>query len=241
MESAARSAHIIVLAVPLQAVIDLIPRIVEWAPPEALILDVASVKEPVMAAASLALTNRPHVRFVGGHPIAGRELGGPHAAQPDLFRSQTFVLCETRLPQRSARHLRSLATVAMRDARAFVRALGAQPVTMDARKHDRLLAVTSALPQLCAVALALAAGESVPRTAPRVTGSGFRSTARLAVSPFSAWAGPLMMNARNVGRALDVFQRRLRDLSVAVRRQDNRALGRQFAMAARAKRRFTPG
>jgi len=238
LEAAARSAQVIILATPLQAVIDLIPRVVASASSGTLILDVASVKAPVMAAARRALLTRPQVGFVGGHPMAGRELGGPQAALPHLFRSRTFVLCEMRLRSRGAR---TQSSAAMREARAFVRSLGALPLPMDPREHDRIVALTSALPQLCAVGLALAVEQDVPEGARRVAGSGFGSTARLAVSPLSVWLGPLMLNARNVGRALDVFQRQMRLLSHAVTRQDNRALGRHFARAARAKRRFTPG
>jgi prephenate dehydrogenase len=145
----------------------------------------------------------PLGRFVGGHPLAGRETSGPAGAAADLFAGRPWALCPTAATDPSA-----LAAL-----REVVLAAGAEPVVLDAVTHDRLVAQVSHVPQLAASALAGALTD-LPEGAV-LAGTGFRDTTRVADSPASLWADVVAANATAVADALDRMLgplERLRDL-----------------------------
>jgi prephenate dehydrogenase len=130
-------------------------------------------------------------RFVGGHPVAGRELSGPEAADADLFRERPWVLCPTA----------DTDPVAVRVVTALARACGARPVHMSAPAHDELFARLSHLPQLVASALAASLSAVEPADV-ALAGAGMRDTTRLADSDPLLWAQIVAANAPSVARAL---------------------------------------
>ena len=83
-------------------------------------------------------------RFVGGHPLAGRERSGPGAARADLFEGRPWVLTPASETAREA----------IETVRRLVLDCGAQPVEADAQLHDDALAVTSHVPQIVASIIA---------------------------------------------------------------------------------------
>ncbi|HEV2878445.1 MAG TPA: prephenate dehydrogenase/arogenate dehydrogenase family protein, partial [Candidatus Eremiobacteraceae bacterium] len=93
LAAAVRAADITVVAVPLAAVIELVPRVLKHAHAGSLVIDVAGLKTPVLAAATPLLAKKNSAGFCGGHPLAGRERGGPDAAASDLFQGRPFALC----------------------------------------------------------------------------------------------------------------------------------------------------
>jgi prephenate dehydrogenase len=155
---------------------------------------VASVKGPVVAAAGTRLQ-----RFVASHPLAGREVGGFAAADAGLFAGRTWVVD----PAAAAEPRAALA--------ALIAELGARVVELAPADHDRLVAVTSHLPQALAVVLGArlgAVGAADPR-AYAVCGPGIASMLRLARSPVELWsaifahnAAPLAAELRSLGSAL---------------------------------------
>jgi prephenate dehydrogenase len=178
-----------------------------------LVTDVGSVKAPVMAAAAALPTG---VSFVGGHPMAGSDESGHESAKADLFDGATWALVGAEEP---------VACVA-----SLVAELGAVPLSCDAAEHDRVVALTSHLPQLLATALAAeleARGEPLSRD---LMGQRVRSFLGLAGSSFEAmWRDVLTHNGEEVERALaDV---------VARADQPVEGLAEEFALA----RRFAAG
>ena len=104
------------------------------------ISDVASVKTyPQQEAERLGCGSR----FVGGHPMAGRERSGPVAAQADLFEARPWALCPGRADGGRLEQVERL-----------VRDCGADPIVMDAEAHDHAVALVSHLPQIAASAVA---------------------------------------------------------------------------------------
>ena len=79
-------------------------------------------------------------RYVGSHPMAGRERSGPAAALPGLFVDRPWVIADSGESSRQA-------LLAVRDLAAD---LGAVPVGMDPRAHDAAVAVISHVPQVAA-------------------------------------------------------------------------------------------
>ena len=102
----------------------------------------------------------------------------------------------------------------------IVKAIGANPIWLNADDHDRILAVTSHLPYLLSSALALSTSDD---SAPLV-GPGFRSTSRLAGTPSSMMLGVLQSNADNVLASIESFRHSLDSLESALKSSNEEAL-----------------
>jgi len=149
--------------------------------------DTGSVKGVIEEAAARLPAG---VRFVGGHPMAGGTEGGFEAARPDLFRGATWMLSAS-------------AAEADREPWArLVRRLGAEPLVCEPDRHDRLVALTSHLPQLLSTALAAELEGLDDPLVPRLLGPGGRDFLRLARSPWELWGEIFTANRDEVARAL---------------------------------------
>ncbi|WP_202459294.1 MULTISPECIES: prephenate dehydrogenase/arogenate dehydrogenase family protein [unclassified Streptomyces] len=112
--------------------------------------------------AALSHAPDPH-RYIGGHPLAGRERSGPLAARADLFRDRNWVLTPSRLTTDDAFD-RALELVALCEA---------VPVVMRSQDHDAAVAVTSHVPHLMAGLMAARLCEG-PADVPSLAGQGLR-------------------------------------------------------------------
>lgn len=228
LDDAIASADVVVIAAPLDAVISLLPRAIAGAKSGCLVMDVAGVKLPVVAAARSAMRKRPDVSFVSAHPMAGSEHAGAAHAKGDLFEGRCFALVTP--PQKGR-------TLAVLRAERFARSLRARPLRLTARAHDRLVAATSALPQLASVALALAVDAASTGQAGSMTGPGYADATRLAASPYRIWGPSLAACKPAVAQALRQFERALRRVCDALADHDDRDMERLFFLAAAARRR----
>ncbi len=186
-----------------------------------LVTDVGSVKRPVMERArTLGLGQR----FVGSHPMAGGEHAGFTAARQDLFGGARVWLTVLGPEGEAAAH----------GAEAVWRAVGAQPMRIDAEQHDRLVAWTSHLPQLTATALAAAIAASGLQ--PDALGPGGRDATRLAVSPAALWEEILLANADLLEDPLLAMEGALGKLIEAIRTRDVAVIREVFGAAAEWRR-----
>ena len=158
--------------------------------PGAVVTDVASVKEPI---AKCVLERVPNLaqRYVGSHPMAGRERSGAASARADLFDARPWVLVAT--PATSPNALSAVRQLAID--------LGALPTQLGAAEHDRAVALISHTPQLVASALA-ARLEQAPEMALNLAGQGLRDTTRIAASDPRLWAAILNANRSSVSQVL---------------------------------------
>ncbi|MDP9144089.1 MAG: prephenate dehydrogenase/arogenate dehydrogenase family protein, partial [Actinomycetota bacterium] len=179
---------------------------------EALVTDVTSVKVPLVSATP------PGLRFVGGHPMAGREHAGPGAASPALFRGAPWVICNDGA---SAHDVGQLA--------AIVASIGANPIVMSAERHDQVVASVSHLPHLLAVALVNIISEN-PDAEELVSGS-FRDLTRVASAEATWWPEVLTTNAEAVTRAIDDLVVYLEDLKTRVTSGDTAGLAERLERA----------
>ena len=161
----------------------------------ALVIDVASVKAPVLEAVRTQ-------RFVGTHPMAGREVTGPDAARPGLFRGATWVVVPDGADESDVLAVESI-----------VAALGARPVRMGAIEHDAAVARISHLPQIVAAVLLDGANE-VPGAMDLAAGS-FRDLTRVAASDPAIWMDILTVNRREVVDAVEALRTRLAALTAS--------------------------
>lgn len=233
-------ADLVILAMPVQAMIDLAPRAARWFRPGTVVTDVASVKEAVVAAWERHLPDG--VAFVGGHPMFGRERSGVAHASADLIPGCRWVLT----PGERATTLLSAGrgrreVPPLERVWELVAALGAEPVQMSPAEHDRRVAAVSHLPQLVATALAAAArdlDEAQPGTLDLAAG-GFRDATRIADSPSGLWHEIWANNRPALREALAAFRGALAELEAAVDAGDAGALAAVFERAHAARRRAT--
>lgn len=149
-------------------------------------IDIGSVKtKPLLDVSTSSISS---ANFFATHPMAGREVGGAESARADLFNSRTWVYLPTDLdgvpvdPDLIAAGL------------WLIEALGAIPVAMQAREHDRAVALVSHLPQ--AVSSLLAAQlNSGDEPSLSLAGAGLRDTTRIAASSAALWDEIFRLNA----------------------------------------------
>jgi prephenate dehydrogenase len=216
-------ADLIVLAAPVRTILALLKELVDIRVPDGkvrVIIDIGSTKTDVVAAMDRL---GPGFDPIGAHPICGREVQGIQYADASLYRDAPFVL--TPLP-RTTQRARSL-------ARQLAGLLGARVLEMDAAEHDRLVASTSHLPHLAAVALAQTA-RRLPSAAALV-GPGFRDTSRLAGSNTEMLSDILLTNREHVLQALEEYIARLQALAQRVREGDEARLKVLLAEGRRAR------
>ncbi len=202
---ALHNADLIYIALPIAATIDLLPEIARHAPPHALVTDACSTKVRIAQAATELFPGEKGPLFLGGHPMAGRELPGIAHADADLFLRNTYALIGASSPQDDPR------------ISAFVKILekvGARPLWLGAQQHDYAVGLASHLPQLAAVALAGFLYDRLDENGLPIVlaGPGLRDSLRLAGSPYSTWRDIVLTNQEVLSAALDLFARRLDDL-----------------------------
>lgn len=191
-------ADIVVLATPVRTIIELLHQIGPHLKAGCLVLDLGSTKRAIVEAmASLPAGVEP----VGGHPMCGKEVAGIWAAEASLYEGAIFPLTP----------LERTSPAALSLAGCLVESIGATPVVIDARRHDRLVAAISHLPYLTAVMLVSAAAEVAredPLTWP-LAASGFRDTSRLAASDVTMMYDILLTNREYVAEMLHRYRRHL--------------------------------
>ena len=197
------SPSLIVVSVPPDVTADVIEaELTRY--PDAVVTDVASVKlEPFRA---LAERGVDLTRYIGSHPLAGRERGGAISARADLFIGRPWVVCrdeETRP-----------ADLALVEDLALD--VGAMPLEMTPQEHDRSVALTSHVPQVVSSLLA-ARLATADEDALRLAGQGVRDTTRIAASAPELWVQILGANAEPVVDVLDALATDLKTVSDALR------------------------
>ena len=197
LRDAVADADVVVLAASPRTNRRLLPQAARSARARAVLTDVGSVKRGICGDAR----RRRLARFVGGHPMAGRESSGFASSSGDLFQGRWWILT----PEAGT------SPAAVRAVRALARAVGARAIVMGPAEHDRVVAFLSHVPQVLAWAL-LGAAESDAVASRRlaVAGPAFRDMTRLARSPRPLWREILLENRVEVRRALAALRAALR-------------------------------
>jgi prephenate dehydrogenase len=197
---------LVVVCVPPDVTADVIAAELA-AHPHAVVTDVASVKRAPL----LALTERgvDISRYVGSHPMAGRERGGAISARGDLFIGRPWVIC---------RH-DSTSSEAFTAVENLALDLEASTVTLTADEHDRAVGLVSHAPQLISSLMAKQL-EHASDAAVRLAGQGVRDVTRIAASSPELWIQILGANHESVVEVLDAFARDLEEVTSALRNVD---------------------
>lgn len=177
--------------------------------PDATVTDVASVKAAPIA--KLRSITAGADRFVGGHPMAGREVSGPEAARADLFEDRLWVV--TAAPDNPPDRVE--------DVRWLALACGSLVIELTPVAHDRAVALTSHTPQLVASVLAAQLADADPADV-AVSGQGLRDATRLAGSNPDLWSDILAGNAAEVALIVRRIQDQLGTIADALTETNRR-------------------
>jgi prephenate dehydrogenase len=215
LAEAAGAADLIYLARPIEGILSVLDELDAYVRPGTLVTDAGSTKGAICKRAAQKIQRG---RFVGGHPMAGKEARGAGEAEASLFRGRPYIL-----------------TSPCQELEQLVAAFGARLVIMPAEQHDALVALTSHVPQLISTALAASIGTE-PEAA-RVAGPAAMDLTRLALSPYDIWRDIFATNAENIDAALGVFIGMLEGLRNGLRGPQIQAAFEGAAKAARELRR----
>jgi prephenate dehydrogenase len=170
--------------------------------PGAIVTDVASVKSSIID--EIAASGADLSRYVGSHPMAGREKGGAASGRADIFVGRPWVIAE---------HAEST-PAASKLVEELALDLQSAPVRMSPLEHDRAVALVSHVPQLVS---SLMAGRLIGANGVELAGQGLRDTVRIAASDPKLWVQILGANSSEVVSILEEYSKDLTQVIEALR------------------------
>lgn len=211
-----QDADLVVLATPVEAIINLAPRIKRFIEKKCIVIDVGSTKERIVSRLDKIFPN-----YVGTHPLAGSEKRGILNARPDIFKNSLCILTPTK----------KTAPLALRKINLLWKRIGAKTVFLKPDIHDKILAFTSHLPHIIAFSLISA----IPAKYLGLSSTGLRDTTRIAASDNEIWEEIIFSNKKHIINSIRVFQNNLSKIKSAIQNKDRLALG-SILTQARSKR-----
>lgn len=202
-------ALIVIVSIPVDVQVEVIPKVLDLINDDALVMDVGSTKELICE----TLKNHPKRRnFLATHPIAGTEFSGPSAAIKGLFLGKTNIICEV---EKTAFKLQEKAL-------EMLTKIGMRIRYMDPKSHDKHIAYVSHLSHISSFMLGktVIEKEKNERDIFDMAGSGFESTVRLAKSSPAMWTPIFEQNKENVIETLEKYISNLEEFKTLMQ-QDN--------------------
>ena len=187
-------AGLVIVATPVDAALNILPKVLDGISDTAIVFDVGSTKEAIC----LSVEQHPKRRnFLAAHPIAGTEYSGPKAAISGLYVNKTNIICEV---EKTAFKLQEKVIQLFSD-------LGMRMRYMSPKAHDKHIAYVSHLSHISSFMLGKTVidKEKNERDIFDMAGSGFESTVRLAKSSPAMWTPIFKQNKHNVIETLEEY------------------------------------
>ncbi|MBD2756103.1 prephenate dehydrogenase [Spirosoma validum] len=209
LAEAVAQSTLVVMATPVNVIIDLLPTVLDHLPPNATVVDLGSTKGLICEVAD---AHPKRAQFVAAHPMAGTENSGPGAAFRELLSGKNLIICDS---DKSNRDSLTLAESLFRD-------VGMKLFYMTPQEHDLHLAYVSHLSHISAFALGLTVleKEKDEQAIFDMASTGFSSTVRLAKSSPQMWAPIFDQNRTNVSNALTAYIEFLQQFKQVIDDQD---------------------
>jgi prephenate dehydrogenase len=203
-EYAISRSELVILAIPVDETIILLPKILDTVDNQ-IVIDLGSTKEPII---DIIKKHPRRQNFVACHPMAGTEFSGPQAAQKELFMNKNLIICNA---EKSSKY-------ALEKVYNIFQKIGMRIIHMNAREHDIHAAYVSHISHISSFALALTVldKEQNERNIFNMAGGGFASTVRLAKSSPKMWTPILMQNKYNILEVLNTYINFLKDFKIAI-------------------------
>jgi prephenate dehydrogenase len=206
LERAIVGSDVVVLATPVGCILSQLEVIATQVPPTTLITDAGSTKLRLVERAQELFGETASQRFLPGHPMAGKEVGGIDNADASLFRDAVWLI--------SPVDSNAPASERQDEYLALLRSIGSRIISMEPERHDRLCAWISHLPQMMATALACTLREELgdDEAVSQIGGRALREMTRIAHSPYSMWRDIALTNSENLEDALSRYEQQLAHL-----------------------------
>ena len=209
LDEAVKKADIIYIAIPVDATIDVLGKVMDLITEKQIVVDAGSTKFMLCD----AVKNHPmRKQFVATHPMWGTEFSGPEAAVKGAFAGRACVICEK---DKSSE-------VALKKAEQLYKALNMHIIYMSATNHDIHAAYVSHISHITSFALAntVLEKEKEEDAIFEMAGGGFESTVRLAKSNPAMWAPIFMQNKENVLDVLNEHISQLRKFKASIEKEN---------------------
>ena len=233
LSNAIRGADVVVFATPIQAMREMMESAANDFEEGCVVTDVGSSKKVVLQWAEEVLPK--HVSFVGGHPMAGKELSGPKNADGTMFKGKAYCIVPSVNAERAA--VSSVTTIA--------EAIGAKPFFIGVDEHDSFVAAVSHLPFMMSVALIGTASKSANwDDIAQLASSGFSDLSRLAAGDPVMHRDICVTNPEPIVAWMDSYIRELYELRNMLAKEggpDPDALHDVFEEAMNARARWKAG
>ena len=233
LANAIRGADVVVFATPIQAMREMMESAANDFEEGCVVTDVGSSKKVVLQWAEEVLPK--HVSFVGGHPMAGKELSGPKNADGTMFKGKAYCIVPSVNAERAA--VSSVTTIA--------EAIGAKPFFIGVDEHDSFVAAVSHLPFMMSVALMGTASKSANwDDIAQLASSGFSDLSRLAAGDPVMHRDICVTNPEPIVAWMDSYIRELYELRNMLAKEggpDPDALHEVFEEAMNARARWKAG
>jgi prephenate dehydrogenase len=216
------NSNVVLLATPVGGIIELIDKLASSLPADALLTDVGSTKSEILQRAAKAFGSGVSSRFLGGHPMAGKENSGIEFADADLFRGAIWFFTPA--------SGQSLKRGEIAEYITWVKKIGARIEAIDAAEHDQLCAWISHVPQMLSTALASTLVNEYGEGAPLLESGGraLREMTRISASPYSMWRDIALTNKKSIADALLKLEQKLAHIRENL---DSRQLEEEFNRA----------
>jgi len=220
-----RDADMVVIATPMQAIVDIFKTIKPYMKPGATVTDVGSVKMSLIKELQAEYGKVPEC-FVPGHPVAGTEKSGLEASFASLFEKRKVILTPS-----ATTNADSLSRV-----RTMWESTGAEVVQMDAEWHDVILSATSHLPHVLAYALVTQlAGMQESEDIFTFAAGGFRDLSRIASSDATMWRDICLTNSEKISDMINAYQLELARIDDLIKNKDAAGLYEVFVNAKKVR------
>lgn len=212
LEKAVIEADIVIVSIPVDKIVSLLPHILDHISPSATVIDVGSTKREIAIAVK---DHQLRGNFVPSHPMSGTENSGPSAATEHLFEGKICIICDQ--VQCRPQHLAL--------AEKMFQSLGMSIAYMTSDEQDHTTAFISHLPHATSFALANAVLAVEDRNIIfDLASGGFQSTVRLAKSSPEMWAPIFWQNRDYIYEALEVYIRHLEEFKESLKNNDHERL-----------------
>ena len=209
IEEIVPKADVVVLATPINSIINQLPLVLDLIKDDAVVIDMGSTKESI----TKSVENHPKRKnFVATHPIAGTEYSGPESAFANLYKEKVCIICDQE---------KSNPQIVKKVEELYTK-MQMKLVYMSAKEHDSYLAFVSHLSHILSFALSntVLEKEKNNKAILDLAGSGFASTVRLAKSSPDMWVPILLDNQNHVIQAIEDYIHQLKNLKQSISHQN---------------------
>jgi len=200
-----KDADLVVLAAPVDTILNLAEPISKIVKPGCIVTDVGSTKREIVARLEMVFPG-----YVGSHPLAGSEKRGVVNAEAGIFCGTLCILTPTRRTDKQA----------LNKIKKLWDALGARVMLLPADSHDKILSFVSHLPHIAAFSLI----SIVPAKYLKFAASGLKDTTRIASSDSQLWSDIFLSNPKNINTAISLLEDALSRIKTAIQKKDRKLL-----------------